>query len=57
MSGLGEATAIAAGNQYSLALLASGHLDAWGSNANGVLGNGGYGESTTAPDRSRASAK
>ena len=49
VSGLGEATAIAAGNQYSLALLASGHLDAWGSNANGVLGNGGYGASTTAP--------
>jgi alpha-tubulin suppressor-like RCC1 family protein len=38
--GLGEAVALAAGDGHSLALLADGTVMAWGSNADGELGNG-----------------
>jgi alpha-tubulin suppressor-like RCC1 family protein len=36
----GEAKAIAAGNEFSLALLKSGKVMAWGANTEGQLGNG-----------------
>jgi alpha-tubulin suppressor-like RCC1 family protein len=40
VSGLTFVTAIAAGGQHSLALLANGTVMAWGSNQNGQLGDG-----------------
>jgi alpha-tubulin suppressor-like RCC1 family protein len=40
IAGLGEVTAIAAGNEHSLALLANGTVRAWGNNRAGQLGNG-----------------
>jgi alpha-tubulin suppressor-like RCC1 family protein len=41
VSGLSEATAIAAGGNHSLALLANGTVVGWGANPDGVLGDGG----------------
>jgi alpha-tubulin suppressor-like RCC1 family protein len=38
--GLSEVTAIAAGGEHSLALLANGTVRAWGNNSEGQLGNG-----------------
>jgi len=40
IAGLNEVTAIAAGNEHSLALLANGTVRAWGNNRAGQLGNG-----------------
>jgi alpha-tubulin suppressor-like RCC1 family protein len=40
IAGLNEVTAIAAGNEHSLALLANGTVRAWGNNRVGQLGNG-----------------
>ncbi len=40
VSGLKEVTAVAAGEQHSLALLQNGTVMAWGNNASGQLGNG-----------------
>jgi len=40
IAGLSEVTAIAAGNEHSLALLANGTVTAWGNNRAGQLGNG-----------------
>jgi alpha-tubulin suppressor-like RCC1 family protein len=40
IAGLSEVTAIAAGNEHSLALLANGTVRAWGNNRAGQLGNG-----------------
>jgi alpha-tubulin suppressor-like RCC1 family protein len=40
VSGLSEATAIAAGEAHGLALLSTGTVMAWGSNPRGQLGNG-----------------
>ena len=40
INGLGEVTALAGGEQYSLALLSNGSVDAWGVNKEGQLGNG-----------------
>jgi len=42
----GTVTAIAAGYNFTLALLADGSVKAWGLNGSGQLGNGGY---TTSP--------
>jgi alpha-tubulin suppressor-like RCC1 family protein len=41
VSGLSEVTAIAAGQNFNLALLKNGTVMAWGSNGQGELGNGG----------------
>ncbi len=46
VGGLSEVTAIAAGQNYSLALLRNGTVMAWGSNSMGELGNG----SSSGPD-------
>lgn len=46
VGGLSEVTAIAAGQNYSLALLRNGTVMAWGSNGMGELGNG----SSSGPD-------
>jgi alpha-tubulin suppressor-like RCC1 family protein len=43
------ATAVAAGGEYSLALLGSGEVEAWGSNLNGQLGNGSVGGMSSFP--------
>ncbi len=40
VAGLSEVTAIAAGGEHSLALLANGTVKAWGANREGQLGNG-----------------
>jgi alpha-tubulin suppressor-like RCC1 family protein len=40
VSGLSGVTAVAAGGDHSLALLANGTVMAWGANGNGQLGNG-----------------
>jgi alpha-tubulin suppressor-like RCC1 family protein len=40
IAGLSEVTAIAAGGEHSLALLANGTVKAWGANREGQLGNG-----------------
>jgi alpha-tubulin suppressor-like RCC1 family protein len=49
--GLSDVTAIAAGQNYSLALLANGTVMAWGSNGSGELGDGSTssGQATPAP--------
>ena len=44
-------TAVAAGNDFALALTSTGALWSWGNNANGQLGNGSSGSSTNAPGR------
>jgi alpha-tubulin suppressor-like RCC1 family protein len=40
VKGLSDATAVAGGDQLSLALLKNGHVMAWGANGYGQLGNG-----------------
>ena len=45
VSGLDEVTAIAAGGEHSLALLANGTVMAWGDNESGQLGTGNFEES------------
>src|ERR1700740_3403318 len=40
VSGLGEVTAISAGERFSLALLSNGTVTAWGGGPYGQLGNG-----------------
>lgn len=40
VAGLSEVTAVAAGGEHSLALLANGTVRAWGNNSEGQLGNG-----------------
>jgi alpha-tubulin suppressor-like RCC1 family protein len=40
VSGLGEVTQVVASNHYSLALLSNGQVWSWGTERNGVLGNG-----------------
>ncbi len=40
VSGLSNVTAIAAGGEFSLALLSNGHVMAWGQGEEGKLGNG-----------------
>ena len=40
MSGLSDVTAIAAGGEFSLALLSNGHVMAWGQGEEGKLGDG-----------------
>jgi alpha-tubulin suppressor-like RCC1 family protein len=40
VAGLSEVTAMAAGGEHSLALLANGTVRAWGNNSEGQLGNG-----------------
>jgi alpha-tubulin suppressor-like RCC1 family protein len=40
VTGVSDATAVAAGEQHSLAITQSGGVDAWGSNEEGQLGNG-----------------
>ncbi|HXN39904.1 MAG TPA: IPT/TIG domain-containing protein, partial [Solirubrobacteraceae bacterium] len=49
VSGLSEVTAIAAGEDYSLALLRNGTVMAWGSNEWGELGDGGSAWSQASP--------
>jgi alpha-tubulin suppressor-like RCC1 family protein len=41
VSGLSEVSAIAAGNNFAMALLKNGTVKAWGPNESGELGNGG----------------
>lgn len=43
------ATAVAAGGEYSLALLGTGEVKAWGSNINGQLANGSAGGMSSLP--------
>jgi alpha-tubulin suppressor-like RCC1 family protein len=45
VTGLSEATAVAAGEQHSLALKSSGSVSAWGGNEEGALGDGTFEES------------
>ncbi len=48
-TGVNGAQAIASGERHSLALLANGEVDAWGSNFQGALGNGKTEESNPKP--------
>jgi alpha-tubulin suppressor-like RCC1 family protein len=49
VSELTEATAVAAGENFGLALLSSGKVKAWGYNQNGQLGNGTEGSAKDSP--------
>ena len=44
--GIDNATAVAAGDGFSCALLADGAIECWGSNNGGQLGDGGYDDSS-----------
>lgn len=47
VTGLKFVVSVAAGGRHSLALIANGKVDAWGSNENGQLGNGGTATAST----------
>ena len=47
VSGISSATAIVAGLVHTCVLLADGHVQCWGANAEGTLGNGGTAASAT----------
>jgi alpha-tubulin suppressor-like RCC1 family protein len=49
VTGLSEATSLAAGEAFAYALRGNGTVSAWGENKYGQFGNGGHGEEATTP--------